>query len=246
MALLIIVLSLSCLSCSSLLNNEIGEQKEIRHKLQGYGIPKDLLPLTYSSGVNTLYHSRGIRLRKTLELQQPYNRGPSSSLPSSSSDGSESYYNSDDTSINDQVGGAALFVECPRRNDVMFRKGNSSLNNHFGNVLFRYLIESTHKEHCNAENSKQKVDLTWRIVHEIENQQGRFLGWDKSLKTWFQHRDRAHIRGKVALSYKQYKRGLQMKERKAISDNDSNGDQQWQHQNVQRRHETTNTAISNA
>mmetsp|Transcript_12559 Transcript_12559/g.14358 ORF Transcript_12559/g.14358 Transcript_12559/m.14358 type:complete len:82 (-) Transcript_12559:128-373(-) len=48
----------------------IGTQIEIQYQLQAFGIPVNLLPLKYNGEVNTIYHSRWMKLLRNLESIQ--------------------------------------------------------------------------------------------------------------------------------------------------------------------------------
>jgi len=168
----------------------IGEPLEIRYKLQGFGIPVDLLPLTYTLALKRQNHLQWIAFRKFIEHQQGGNlngngsskckKNPSKSLTIDPSD----------------------LVECPRSYDVII--GKTKNTNNPGNMFYRSLIEATHDEHIPSSKG-DKVELTWRIVRQMEEQNGRFLEWSKSPKAWVRIRDRNIMRQKVARSYKEYK-----------------------------------------
>ena len=97
------------------------------------------------------------------------------------------------------------FVECPSSFDVIFRKGKS-YGHHLGNsVFFKNLMESTFHEYRSYTTQHEKVQLTWRIVHEVvERRKGRFLDWDRSHNMWIHITDIQKMREKVAQSYKVY------------------------------------------
>jgi hypothetical protein len=97
------------------------------------------------------------------------------------------------------------FVECPRSYDVIFRKGKS-YGYHLGNsVFFKNLMESTFSEYRSYTAQHEKVQLTWRVVHEVvERRKGRFLDWDRSQNMWIHITDKQKMREKVAQSYKVY------------------------------------------
>ena len=96
-------------------------------------------------------------------------------------------------------------VECPRSYDIIF--GKAKYINNPGNVFYRSLIEDTHDDHI-SQSKRDKVELTWRIVREIEERNGRFLEFKKSGKAWVHIRDRNVMRQKVAQSFKEYKRTM--------------------------------------
>ena len=98
-------------------------------------------------------------------------------------------------------------IDCPRSYDVII--GKAKYTNNPGNVFYRSLIEATHDEHISL-TKRQKVDMTWRIVRQMEEMNGRFLEMNKKLKVWVHIKDRNVMRQKVAQSYKEYKRNTQV------------------------------------
>lgn len=103
-----------------------GEPVELRYILQGFGIPTENIPLTWSGSIKVVYLKNWMKLRNAIEDDE-YEQCqlPSGGLSLTSSN-----------SIMSNV------VECPNSNDVIFRQG-TSLNCHTGNVRFRSLVEST-------------------------------------------------------------------------------------------------------
>lgn len=64
-------------------------------------------------------------------------------------------------------------------------------------------------EHFAAETRQKKIDLTWKVVKEIECVwEGRFLNWDSSWKSFVQITDRREMRNKVARSMKKLARRM--------------------------------------
>lgn len=110
-------------------------------------------------------------------------------------------------------------VNCPGSRDVIFRKGPTYKNNP-GNMYFRELIEATQEQHTKA-SRKEKCNIIWDIVEQIEAHNGRFLDWNQSKGLWMVARDREKIRNKVAASFKQFNRSIlaiqeQQKQQQAI------------------------------
>ena len=134
-------------------------------------------------------HSQWITLRKRIERNQEIN---------SSDDGGSKSKKSKQFDFNPKD-----LVECPRSYDVII--GKAKYKNNPGNVFYRSLIEATHGEHTSS-CKKEKVELTWWIVREMEKRKGRFLEMNKSLKAWVHIKDRNIVRQKVAQSYKEFKR----------------------------------------
>ena len=93
-------------------------------------------------------------------------------------------------------------VECPGLNDVVFQKAGKSWKLHPGDVFYRGLIESNHKKHSVSSQTAKK-QLIWSIVEEIESKKGRFLAYDKR-GWWIQLKERAEIRKKVAISFRNF------------------------------------------
>jgi hypothetical protein len=96
-------------------------------------------------------------------------------------------------------------IECPGSNDVIFRCGQAYLC-HPGNVMFRSLIESMFEEHNQSPTSDGKTAITWYIINQVEQNNGRFLTWDNGL--WMEMADKQQVRIKVANAFKDHKRRL--------------------------------------
>jgi hypothetical protein len=186
------------------------------------GIPVDLIPLTFTGVVKTTNHSQWVKFRKKIEQakekQQHHAIMPSSLNSSASSSstcsGTSAMSVSSLSSTTppskefSQVFSLSMterFVECPGSYDVIFRKGKS-YGYHLGNsVFFKNLMESTFREYRSYTTQHEKVQLTWRIVHEVvERRKGRFLDWDRSQNMWIHITDKQKMREKVAQSYKVY------------------------------------------
>mmetsp|Transcript_9759 Transcript_9759/g.23622 ORF Transcript_9759/g.23622 Transcript_9759/m.23622 type:complete len:683 (-) Transcript_9759:58-2106(-) len=163
----------------------IGEPLEIRYKLQGYGIPVDLLPITHTMTLKRQSHLQWINFRKYVE------QGVNGNAKTNSK-------NKASLTIDPQD-----IVDCPRSYDVII--GKAKYTNNPGNVFYRSLIEATHDEHISL-SKRDKVEMTWRIVRQMEEMNGRFLEMNKHLKVWVHIKDRNVMRQKVAQSYKEYKR----------------------------------------
>ena len=145
----------------------------MRYGLMGYGIPLDVLPSTDTGNMKRKNHFEWIEARKLIE-----------------EDGRNNSTH------------AANIVECPGLNDVVFQKAGKSWNLHPGDVYYRGLIESNHKEHLVSSQTAKK-ELIWLIVEEIESRNGRFLVYDKR-GWWIQLNSRTEIRKKVAISFRNF------------------------------------------
>jgi len=164
----------------SICKTHYGEPTEIRYTLSSFGIPVDLLPITDSGKVKSNNHSGLINLLAKVKQNN----------------------NDDDDEDDDEV-----FVECPRSNDVVFRKGGSIFKSNPGNMYYHELIESTNDKHSKADR-KEKCQITWSIVKEIEERNGRFLEWSLRKELWIVVIDREKKRTKIASCLKQYQRKI--------------------------------------
>ena len=95
----------------------VGTPMELRYKLNGYGIPTDSLPMSWTGNIKTSYLKQWIRVRQFIEQD--------------STSGSQ---------IQRQ-----LLVECPNLNDIIFKKGSAGMI-HPGNILFRSLVQSKYEQ----------------------------------------------------------------------------------------------------
>lgn len=66
--------------------------------------------------------------------------------------------------------------------DVLFGRRTGQRNNP-GNVRLRELCSSFHEEYKHGSRG-QKTALTWRIVHSIQSEGGRFLKFDEATEAW--------------------------------------------------------------
>jgi len=100
----------------------LGESMEIHYNLQGYGIPFEHVPISWTGKVKTQYLKQWMRIRQAIE------ENDTSGFVGGSSD-------------EDSVLSSSNIIECPQLQDVVFRQGTSGTS-HPGNVSFRSLIES--------------------------------------------------------------------------------------------------------
>ena len=92
-------------------------------------------------------------------------------------------------------------VECPRFNDVVYRKGPASKLN-TGNLYYRDLIQDYSLEHFTGDRHK-KYDVTKLVIEKVEERGGRFLEWKDM---WVVCQDKKQVRKKVASAFKQFNR----------------------------------------
>jgi len=241
-----------------------GERTEIRYRLQSYGIPVDLLPITHSGTIKLTNHIHSMKSRMEIERQHTYyqtyyehqprklrqaiyhstnisrvpdlqpqgpppkkkirkeltpmtlhynkQRGtyPKAATTVVSTASTEATAAVSKTAADEAVPFLLqhqLIVECPGSADVIFRKGKQ-YGNHVGNsVLLNTLLDHTYLDHINATTQGAKVEMTWRIVHEIERRGGRFLEWDINIYNggaWVHIINDNKKRNKVAQCYKVY------------------------------------------
>lgn len=190
-----------------------------------------MLPLTHNLAVKTKNHSQWVQFRRNLECQQkqhPFQKQQQKQQQSlvllclqrngynMKSNNIENMVQQVQTQQKKQeqkqnalASSSSLVlvqrsVECPRSYDVIFRTGKH-YGNHIGNSVFLHkLMELTYKEHRDSSTQSEKVDLTWRIVREIERKNGRFLEWDRTQNVWIHIIDPKKKREKIAQSLKVY------------------------------------------
>eukprot|EP00533_Pseudo-nitzschia_delicatissima_P013490 CAMPEP_0197264794 /NCGR_PEP_ID=MMETSP1432-20130617/2004_1 /TAXON_ID=44447 /ORGANISM="Pseudo-nitzschia delicatissima, Strain UNC1205" /LENGTH=568 /DNA_ID=CAMNT_0042729467 /DNA_START=55 /DNA_END=1761 /DNA_ORIENTATION=+ len=153
-----------------------GDQTELLYKLSSFGVPADLMPVSCTGKVKTANHSAFCNVQRARQRLQN-GRGSIA---------------------------AEAIVECPRSEDVVFKKGPGYRNNP-GNTYFRSLVEKYGDAHQLADK-EEKYQITLRIVESIEEINGRFLEWSKPRKLWLVNTDRSQTRSKVASSIKQFNR----------------------------------------
>ena len=70
-------------------------------------------------------------------------------------------------------------IECPSLNDLLFGKGRPIMR-HPGNVLLRNMLESKYGEYNSTKSKKEKTEIAWSIVRELQDSSCRFLKEDGS------------------------------------------------------------------
>lgn len=94
----------------------VAEGVERRYRLQGYGIPVEMIPITDSGNVKRAYLYQWIKVRKIIESKE---------------------------NVENREYGSIILL--PGSNDVLIRTGTTTLS-HPGNAFFRSLIEMKHIE----------------------------------------------------------------------------------------------------
>ena len=136
------------ISCAAFTDdNFLGQDIETRYELNGYGIPIDHIPVTSSGNIKTQYLKKWMQLRKSIESTKEQNRNPST------------------------------MIECPRMNDVIFKKGKPVLG-HTENQFFRGLVEAKHEAHRAGISTAATMELRRSVIKEVNKTNGRFLVWD--------------------------------------------------------------------
>ncbi|KAG7345161.1 hypothetical protein IV203_032692 [Nitzschia inconspicua] len=65
-------------------------------------------------------------------------------------------------------------IECPELNDLLFGRGRPIMR-HPGNVLFRNILNSRYQEYNAAPTRKEKTEIAWSIVRQLQQSKCRFL-----------------------------------------------------------------------
>jgi len=186
-----------------------GNNTEIHSNLKRYGIPIGLLPMTRSGVIKINYHKQWMKTISLICKQQQHQHDPSSSNIT--------------TATNTIIAKERIIVECPSFNDVVFRIGQTSIENP-GNVKFRsmiltYLENEDYTGYSNKVTLRKNKPMTnnssnngdgnngksksrhrsfvdW-IIDETDKRNGRFLEWDDTNKCWVQMIKKTHIERKV-------------------------------------------------
>lgn len=106
-------------------NAHFGEHTELLYKLGSFGIPIDLLPVSYTGGVKFVNQIAWLNFLRAREKN----------LEEGGNDNEE-------------------MIDCPRSYDVVFRKGTTFRHN-LGNTYYRGLIEENSVEHLRGKKKKK-------------------------------------------------------------------------------------------
>lgn len=175
------------------LRAHVGNTMELTYILQGYGIPTDTLPITYSGTVKLQAVRQWMRLRNFLE--EPIFQNSAEILS---------------------------IVECPYPNDIVFRQGTSILT-HPGNASFRNLIASKFEEidrRLKNENGKENPKLAKdmnkirtrilvkEVMEEMQRANMRVLNWNDAQGFWKVLNDHSQIYLKVEYLVREHRNSV--------------------------------------
>eukprot|EP00536_Pseudo-nitzschia_multiseries_P001272 jgi/Psemu1/234448/estExt_Genewise1.C_160015 len=153
-----------------------GQSVELLYTLRAFGIPSELIPVTDSGNVKTVYLKQWMKQRRMLDAARETGR---------------------------TIGNEGLeFIECPGLHDVVFRTG-TSLYAHPGNVRFRCLLESKHENPVFSAQST-RAELAMQIIEEIQANGGKFLRWDSHCQYWTEI-ELMKVLNKVLLAIRDFK-----------------------------------------
>jgi len=133
----------------------LGESVEVHYKLQGYGIPTEHVPISWTGKIKIQNLKQWMRIRKSIEEEQKQhhpgnnqainnNNGNNTNHDDDNNNNNCTNNSSDDTYSSCSIPASSILcaiIECPQFDDVVFRQGTSGIC-HPGNVTFRSLIES--------------------------------------------------------------------------------------------------------
>lgn len=171
----------------------LGISVEIRYILNGYGISTDTIPVSWTGTVKVGYLKQWLRIRQYLEDPSMYKH---------KCDGCKFCSNNKNCKFLQPI-------ECPRLNDVLFKKGKSA-KNHPGNEHFRSLIQSKYEQTL-CESSKLAFDFDHETINatpikeslvayffeEVEKGNMRILMWNEKHSWWSILNDERLIRKKI-------------------------------------------------
>ncbi len=164
----------------SKLRIHLGEPVELQYALQGFGIPSEDIPISWTGKIKIKNLVQWMRVRHAIEDYDDH-------IDSSS-------YAQNGRSL-------SRIVECPHSNDVLFRKGNAFAS-HFGNVQVRAMIEN------HEDVLRRPKQLAHDIFEERQRMRmamsankhsydsaiiGRYLIWDSQKDWWDVMNDREQI-----------------------------------------------------
>ena len=198
-----------------------GTVTECQYALLGYGIPVDLIPITETGTIKTKNQLTWIKARKAIEAYEDEQElmakkrmmammtrmmmlAENGQWPENTS----MFLNATEGTTTKSTAAGGRPIECPARNDVCFRFGIAYLF-HTGNSHFRDIMEANMKQHTAAQSAVDKVQVTWKVVEELERTPGgcRFLEYDRR-GWWVEIRDRTVKRNKVAHAMKEHKKRM--------------------------------------
>lgn len=183
-----------------------GDSMKMRYELMTYGIPVSLIPTTETGRLKTKNILQWIKTRKLIDA---FNVHQNNVMHSETTTPTTAFM--DVLSIlKEQKKLEQQRVECPGVHDVIFRSAGKSCLNNPGNIAFRGVFEKYHEQHVGAKQTEKK-NMIWLLIEEVEQNDGRFLTWDKGHGYWIPMTDRKEIRSKVAISLRDYN-----KQRRAI------------------------------
>jgi len=143
----------------SRLRIHVGEAMKLRYILQGFGIPSDNIPITYSGVIKTATLRKWMRSRQ-LEENEHFRR--SMTIDSSNSSKTNNNSNSNSNSNN-------KMIDSPYLTDILFRKGKS-VTSHPGNATLRRLIKSkVESGACDNENYRTRKFI-YEIINDMKHQ----------------------------------------------------------------------------
>lgn len=165
------------------LRQHLGTSLENSCALRSYGIPVDRMPITYTGMIKVNYIRQWIHIRRRIE----------------------------NCSDNDQL--REEIIEYPKPNDVIFRKGQSSIH-HPANESFRDLILSKVKEQAQSRkiggikiHTRKMVNEIIREVQVIDG--GRFLSYNDR-GGWNEIRDVDGISFKIDHLIKNFRKSVRV------------------------------------
>ena len=127
---------------------------ELRYVLNGYGIPTDSLPVSWTGKIKTQYLKQWMKVRRIIESDDNVTREGSIPILTKAQ--------------------RRLVVECPELNDIVFKKGSSGML-HPGNVRFRSLVQSRYEQG----NLLTTASLITATLEDIKRQNLRVLVWNE-------------------------------------------------------------------
>jgi len=198
------ILSLSFGSMRSRISMHLGESTELRYILNGYGISTDTIPISWTGTVKVGYLKQWLRIRQYLEdpYFYKYNICNDSKFCSVMCNNNNNNNNNNNTSKPCNCKNSQP-IECPRLNDILFKKGKSA-KNHPGNAHFRSQIQYKYEHTVNSITSFEPgtahsitQSLVKHFYEEVQKGNMRVLMWNEKLSWWSILKDERLVRKKI-------------------------------------------------
>jgi len=174
---------------------------ETQYKLMGYGIHIQELPVTHSGTIKNKNHIQWIKIRKIVGKER------------------DKLLRHNHHQQQQQRGDDFPWIEHPRVNDVLFRRGGNS--NHFGNLEFQQIMFSKLQSYNSTNSHMDKRQIREKIIRLVQDNGGRFLEFKKEYGGWMEITSMSDIHNKVIPAINDLNRTVAARENHQRSESDT-------------------------